>query len=82
MKDMNSLRAQINTIDDQIMALLDQRFTIVKRIGDLKRLNKASVEDNSRETTILDKATAFTHETEIKTIYNTVFTVSKNLQRK
>lgn len=82
MKDINSLRTQINTIDDEIMALLDQRFDIVKRIGALKHSTKAPVEDSSRETTILDKAMSFTYETEIKTIYKTVFTVSKNLQRK
>lgn len=82
MKDIKTLRNEINTIDDDIMALLNQRFNIVRSIGALKHTNKASIEDNSRETLILDKASSFTYETEIKTIYKTVFIVSKNLQRK
>ena len=82
MKDLKSLRNAINTIDDEIMALFEQRFTLVKTIGSLKQSNMVPVEDNSRENEILNKVSTFDYKSEIKTIYNTVFTVSKNLQRK
>ncbi len=82
MKDINTLRHQINTLDNEIMALLNQRFNIVESIGDLKHSKKVAIEDNSRETLILDKASSFTYKTEIEAIYKTIFTVSKNLQRK
>ncbi|MFW5838345.1 MAG: chorismate mutase [Bacillota bacterium] len=82
MKEIDNLRKRINTIDETIMSLLDQRFDIVKNIGTLKRSQKAAIEDNSRESIILDKAKTYSHESEIKIIYGTIFTVSKNLQRK
>lgn len=48
MKNIKDLRAQIDEIDESIVALLAKRMKIVKKIGQLKKKNNISVLDESR----------------------------------
>ena len=82
MDQINDLRTKIDKIDDEIMNLLDKRFSIAIHIGNLKELAKTSVLDTKRENIVLDKTSNYSHSPEIGVVYNTIMEQSKSLQRK
>lgn len=75
-------RNRIDEIDNQIMALLDERYDLSIKIGDIKKLQKTSVLDTNREDTILDKTSKLRHSLAIKNVYISIMSESKKLQRK
>ncbi len=82
MDKIEDLRLSINTIDDEIMALLDKRLSLSVRIGNLKALSNTAVLDTKRENIILDKTSNYSHSPEIGIVYKTIMETSKSLQRK
>lgn len=82
MDQINDLRTKIDKIDDEIMNLLDKRFSIAIHIGNLKELTKTSVLDTKREKIVLDKTSNYSHSPEIGVVYNVIMEQSKSLQRK
>ncbi|EKD75972.1 MAG: prephenate dehydrogenase [uncultured bacterium] len=44
------LRQQIDEIDESIVALIGQRFAVVKQVGERKRLDNITIQDPKRET--------------------------------
>lgn len=56
--DLNTLRASIDTIDDEILTLLLKRIDFVKQIGAIKAKNKAVIYRPEREKQILDRLKA------------------------
>ena len=85
MKDLNSLRNKIDKIDNEIIDLLNDRFDVVKEIGEYKKENNIPVEDKIREEIILQildtKLSDSPYKEEIKNIYKELFTQSKNKQK-
>jgi len=79
---MTNLRNQIDTIDDQIMELLNKRYDIALEIGIQKALTNNSILDQNRETIILEKASKYSHSPQIKVVYETIMSESRSLQRK
>ncbi len=75
-------RERIDRLDEEIMRLLDERFTLSKQIGHLKAASSHPVLDKDRETTILDRAAGHTHEDAIKEVYQALMNTSKKLQKK
>ena len=82
MDKIDDMRNLINILDDEIMALLDERFTVSKKIGKIKSLTKTAVLDTKREKTIIDKTSKYSHSPEIGIVYKTIMDTSKSLQRK
>ena len=82
MDKIERIREEIDSLDIQIMKLLDERFNKTSLIGELKRHSKINVLDQSREDAIFSKASNFSHYPEIKNIYITIMNESKKLQRK
>lgn len=82
MDKINELRKEIDIIDDQIMQLLDKRFTLTKSIGEEKKLISRTVLDPNREKNILNKTSKFSHSPMIKELYEYMMNQSKNQQRK
>lgn len=82
MVEINLHRKDIDIIDDQIMDLLDKRFTLSGKIGTLKNQVKKQVLDANREQKILEKTLKYSHSPEIGEVYKYIMEVSKNLQRK
>ena len=82
MDKIDDMRNLINILDDEIMALLDERFTVSKKIGKIKSLTKTDVLDTKREKTIIDKTSKYSHSPEIGIVYKTIMNASKSLQRK
>ena len=50
---IEELRRQIDSIDDQILTLLNERAEVVLKLGSLKKERGLSIRDPDRENTIL-----------------------------
>ena len=73
-------RQQIDALDTQIMALLDQRFEITKTIAKEKNKHNLLTLDLSRESQILEKTKHTINALEIRVLYTTIFKLSRDLQ--
>ncbi len=67
MKTIESLRTQIDAVDESIVTLLAKRMEAVKKIGRLKKKNNISVFDELRWQKVIKSKKGF-----IKKIYNIV----------
>ncbi len=71
---LDEIRKKIDELDDQIISLLEQRFSIVKDINKLKK----NITDSKREKEILNKI----QSKNIQKIYKEIFKISKQIQKK
>ena len=55
---LGTLREQIDQLDDQMLALLDRRAEIVKRVGEIKRSRRETFHVPNRERAVLARLTA------------------------
>lgn len=76
------LRNRINSIDDQIMLLLNERYDISDQIGEIKSTSKIGILDKNREEYVLDKTKKHEHSPQIELVYRTIMSESKNIQRR
>src|SRR3954471_1103260 len=56
--ELAALRAEIDSVDDQILALLDRRADVVQKVGQLKRDNRQNFHVPQRERAVLERLTA------------------------
>lgn len=82
MSKLESYRKRIDTLDDEIIDLLNQRFTLTEAVGLYKKKTHINVEDTNREQAILNKITHYKYHDALSVIYQTLFTLSKKAQRK
>lgn len=82
MDKIDKVRKEIDLLDNKIMSLLDERFEKTCKIGQLKKDTNTTVLDSNREETIINKTSKYSHSPEIESIYNTIMSESKKLQRK
>ena len=54
LEELNDHRRKIDTIDEQMLRLLEKRLTIVREIAKLKTRENLPIRDIKRETVILD----------------------------
>lgn len=54
MEKLNYHRSEIDTLDEQMLELLEKRLGIVRKIADLKTRENLPIRDTKRETVILD----------------------------
>ncbi|GAB4406354.1 MAG: prephenate dehydratase [Microscillaceae bacterium] len=66
MEILDSLRGQIDQLDDQILDLLAQRMRVVRQIGELKKQHNAIIYRPEREKSILDRLAARSQGTLLK----------------
>ncbi len=82
--ELTNLRNSIDTIDDEILSLLEKRMGFVKQIGVLKAGSKTPVYRPERERAIIErlssKASTLNKEA-IEAIFMEVFAVSRNLEK-
>ncbi len=81
--DIESLRAQIDKIDDELTQIFNKRMEFSQLISQYKRDNKLMVLDKSREREILTRVTAGADpelEIYIKTLFLTLFSLSRSYQ--
>lgn len=55
MDQINNLRNLIDTIDEQLLELINSRADLVKEIGEIKKRNNLSIIDKNREAEIFEK---------------------------
>jgi chorismate mutase/prephenate dehydratase len=55
--ELASLRVQIDAVDDEILALLDRRAEVVRRVGELKRQRRETFHVPQRERAVLERLT-------------------------
>ncbi|MFK5883788.1 MAG: chorismate mutase [Candidatus Izemoplasma sp.] len=82
MDKINTLRKEIDTIDEQLMNLLDKRYNLTNQIGILKTKTEKVIEDVDRESKILNKISKYGHSPSIELVYKAIINESKNKQRK
>tara|TARA_B100001173_G_scaffold294120_1_gene287722 strand:- start:1306 stop:1578 length:273 start_codon:yes stop_codon:yes gene_type:complete len=84
-KKINKLRKEIDKIDQDLIALLKNRFSIAKEIGQVKTSNSFGINDIDRENKIIKnlsiKANNHLKEEDISNIFKLIFSISKNLQK-
>jgi chorismate mutase len=56
--ELDSLRSQIDAVDERILELVTERVRLVLRVGELKRSNRVAVYDPERERSVLERLTA------------------------
>ena len=82
---INKLRKEIDKIDQDLIALLKNRFSIAKEIGQVKTSNSFGIDDIDRENKIIKnlsiKANNDLKEEDISNIFKLIFSISKNLQK-
>ncbi len=83
--DIKDYRNQIDNIDTDIGALLNERLNACREIGKLKKEKNIPVADESRERKILEKISGFGDNEENKkaicNIYKKIFEEAKGLQK-
>lgn len=84
MDKLGELRKSIDTIDDELIKLLNRRMEIVKEVGALKRTDKTAIYRPEREKAIIDRLVANSggvlSRTAIEAIFLEIFAVSRNYE--
>ncbi|MDN6029485.1 MAG: chorismate mutase [Lactococcus plantarum] len=77
--NLDAIRSDIDMVDSQLIALLEQRMDLVSQVATYKKMTGARVLDNSREIAILDKVSNRVKEPLFtETIVNTFRDILKN----
>lgn len=69
-ENINTLRQQIDSIDEQICSLIQKRKEVSQKIGDYKKLNHLPIKDITRESK------------HIQNLQNTFSSIDKDLIKK
>lgn len=81
---LESLRTDIDQLDDQLLTLLNRRMELVRRVGELKRTTNAVIYRPEREKQILDRlhgqSDGLLNRQAIEAIFLEIFAVSRNLE--
>ncbi len=74
LKEVEELRKEIDSLDDSLIKLLEERLEIVKKIKDIKNKNELPIEDLEREKEILNK----TNNEVVKELLKIIIEYGKN----
>jgi len=88
MKNLDECRDAIDTIDNQILELLNERMKVVHRVGEIKNSSGGAIYRPEREKAIIDRLEAqsknlngLLNKDAIEAIFLEIFAVSRNLER-
>ena len=85
-KKILHLRNELDSIDKEILVLLENRMDIIRKIGEIKSKLDIPIEDIEREKEIIKNLTNFSHnklsDRQLIRIFKAVFQSSKNEQKK
>jgi chorismate mutase/prephenate dehydratase len=81
---LQKIRQQIDTIDDQLIKLLNERMELVRQVGEIKRAGNAIIYRPEREKSIIDrlekKSNGLLSRAAIEAIFLEIFAVSRNFE--
>jgi chorismate mutase/prephenate dehydratase len=84
MVTLEDLRNQIDSLDSQLLELLNKRMSVVKQVGDLKKANNALIYRPEREKAILDRLhsinSGLLNKAAIDAIFLEIFAVARNIE--
>ncbi|MEG2252432.1 MAG: chorismate mutase, partial [Clostridia bacterium] len=83
--DIQTLREEINQIDERLVHSFDARMRVALEIAKYKQENNLPVCDPGREREVLSRQTAAVGEDMamyVKLLYNTVFDISRSYQQR
>jgi|GEM_PF-4685179 len=84
MPNLEEFRNKIDTVDDKILELLNERMTYVKSIGELKQSSGGTIYRPERERAIINRLKnanlGLLDQNAIEAIYQEIFAVSRNLE--
>lgn len=82
--DLNDARVEINSIDSEIVHLLEKRFNVVIEIGNYKKENNIPVYDEKREQNVISNCVSYLEDEQyskyILDIYKQIMNSCKELQ--
>ncbi|UII29251.1 chorismate mutase [Fulvivirga maritima] len=82
--NIDDLRGKIDSIDHQLLKLLNERMELVKTIGNIKKTTNASIYRPEREKAIIDRLTSdskgMLDKGAIEAIFLEIFAVSRNIE--
>ena len=83
---INVLRNKIDLLDEQMLDLLVQRFSVSREIGEIKASGGINIGDPNREQEIIDrlaeKLEGKLEKNDIAAIFGPIYHISKKLQKK
>ncbi len=82
--NLENLRNEVDEIDNELIFLLNKRFELTDKIGDLKKTTNQNILDKTREEQILTKINKLSNEKNIeniKEIYINIMNISKQRQK-
>jgi chorismate mutase/prephenate dehydratase len=89
MDKLKELRQKIDSLDNKILELLNERMEIVKKVGELKNTTNAPIYRPEREKEIIERLTKLSKEQngvlgreEIEAIFLEIFAISRTLERR
>jgi chorismate mutase/prephenate dehydratase len=87
MKTLDECRVAIDTIDDEILTLLNKRMKVVERVGEIKEKSGGAVYRPEREKAIIERLSKRNEEEQgllnksaIEAIFLEIFAVARNLE--
>lgn len=85
MSKLEELRAQIDEIDSQMIALFERRMDVTRQVGEYKKEHDLPVLDRQREEEVLAKKEAMLKnkylKTEVKDFFGSIMAISRRQQR-
>ena len=77
--NLDDIRSDIDTLDAQLVQLLEARMTLVSQVATFKKMTGGRVLDNSRELVILDRVASEVENLDYtETLVNTFKDILKN----
>lgn len=82
--DLSSLRKEIDSIDKELVQLIEKRFNLVLQVGNFKKANNIPVLDENREELVLKKCkthlTNSSYEPHLNKLIIELMNICKDLQ--
>ena len=82
MDELEKLRAEIDEIDGQMVALFERRMGVTERVGRYKQARGIPVLDPGREQQVLERKRALLHDPALKTGVTTLYETIKGISRR
>lgn len=87
MNTLEECRAAIDSLDDDVIVLLNRRMEVVRRVGEIKHETKGAIYRPEREKAIIDRLSAHSKQSggllnsqAIEAIFLEIFAVARNLE--
>jgi len=84
-KDLTRLRNQIDTIDSNILSLINQRLEIGKKVGKIKKATGSQILDRSRERKVIEKLSKINQGPSdkelLRYIFSVIITATREIQK-